>query len=300
MNFFSRQKAVQVGVDFMPVVEVSSRKKDPGTILRSDFLPAAGMQQQASVLQDWVKQHGLKKAPCFSLIAKHDVQVLQMERPEVADEELLQAVSWKVKDLISYEVESAVVDTFQLPPSPKSSVNTINAVVANEKTIAGYVESITQSGLDLQVIDIHMLVAKNLLNAYQPSEQTLALLQIMDHESLVSIYHEQDLYVSRDFKIGLLDIENKDPEDEALYDSILLELQRSMDYFEGTYGLGNVQKLLLFPQLPSTDRMLKYLQNYVAYDIDFIDSGLFRQKSTEAMNSHCFAAYCAALRGVHG
>ena len=226
MNFFSRQKAAQVGVDFMPtgvaVVEVSSRKNNPGAILRSDFLLAAGMQQQASALQDWVKQHGLKKAPCFSLIAKHDVQVLQMERPEVADDELLQAVSWKVKDLISYEVESAVVDTFQLPPSPKSSVNTINAVVANENTIAGYVDSITQSGLDLQVIDIHMLVAKNLLNAYQPSEQTLALLQIMDHESLVSIYHEQDLYVSRDFKIGLLDIENKDPEDESLYDSILL------------------------------------------------------------------------------
>lgn len=282
------------------VVEVSSRKKDPGTILGSDFLPAAGMQQQASVLQDWVRQHGLKKAPCFSLIAKHDVQVLQMERPKVADDELLQAVSWKVKDLISYEVESAVVDTFQLPPSPKSSANTINAVVANENTIAGYVETITQSGLDLQVIDIHMLVAKNLLNAYKQSEQTLALLQITDHESLVSIYHEQDLYVSRDFKIGMLDIENKDPEDEALYDSILLELQRSMDYFESTYGLGNVQKLLLFPQLPSTDRMLKYLQNYVAYDIDFIDSGLFRQKSAEAMNSHCFAAYCAALRGVHG
>ena len=78
------------------------------------------------------------------------------------------------------------------------------------------------------------------------------------------------------------------------------ELQRSMDYFESTYGLGHVQKLLLFPQLPATDRMLKYLQNYVAYEMDFIDSGLFRENPAENMNSHCFAAYCAALRGVHG
>ena len=67
LNIFSRQKAVQVGVDFMPtgiaVVEVSGRNKDRGSVLRSDFLPASGMQEQTDALQDWVKQHGLKKPP---------------------------------------------------------------------------------------------------------------------------------------------------------------------------------------------------------------------------------------------
>ncbi|MDJ0833340.1 MAG: pilus assembly protein PilM, partial [Gammaproteobacteria bacterium] len=247
----------------------------------------------------WVKQHGLKNAPCYSLIAKHDVQLLQMEKPEVSEEELIQAVSWKIKDLISYDVESAVVDTYQLPPSPKNPANTINAVVANENTVAGYVDSIKQSGMDLQVIDIHELAARNLLNAHQLSEQATALLQISDHESLVSIYRDQDLYVSRDFKIGLLNIDNQDSADESLYDSILLEIQRSMDYYESSYGLGNIQKLLVYPQLPATERMLKYLHNYVAYDLDFIEPDLFQQQSSlEAMDTHCFAAYCAALRGA--
>lgn len=304
LNFFSRQKAVQVGVDFMPtgvaVVEVSGRNKDRGSVLRSDFLPASGMQEQTQALQDWVKQHGLKNAPCFSLIAKHDVQLLQMEKPEVSDDELIQAVSWKVKDLISYDVESAVVDTYQLPPSPKTSANMINAVVANENTVAGYVDSIKQAGLELQVIDIHELAAKNLFNAYQQSEQTIGLLQIMNHESLVSIYHDQDLYVSRDFKLGLLNIDNQGSADESLYDSVLLEIQRSMDYYESSYGLGSIQKLLIYPQLPATEKMLKYLQNYVAYDLDFLDSSLFQQHTAKApMDTHCFAAYCAALRGAH-
>ncbi len=303
LNIFSRQKAVQVGVDFMPtgiaVVEVSGRNKDRGSVLRSDFLPASGMQEQTDALQDWVKQHGLKNAPCYSLIAKHDVQLLQMEKPEVSDEELIQAVSWKIKDLISYDVESAVVDTYQLPPSPKSSAKMINAVVANENTVAGYVDSIKQSGLELQVIDIHELAAKNLFNAYQQSEQTVALLQIMNHDSLVSIYHDQDLYVSRDFKIGLLNIDNQESADESLYDSILLEIQRSMDYYESSYGLGSIQKMLIYPQLPATDRMLKYLQNYVGYELDFLDSSMFQQPgSEEVMDEHCFAAYCAALRGA--
>ncbi|MDJ0834235.1 MAG: hypothetical protein QNJ69_11975, partial [Gammaproteobacteria bacterium] len=165
LNIFSRQKAVQVGVDFMPtgvaVVEVSGRNKDRGSVLRSDFLAASGMQEQTEALQGWVKQHGLKNAPCYSLIAKHDVQLLQMEKPEVSDEELIQAVSWKIKDLINFDVDHAVVDAYPMPPS-KNKQQQVGVVAAREAVIRHYVESIKTSGMKLDALDIHELVRANL------------------------------------------------------------------------------------------------------------------------------------------
>jgi MSHA biogenesis protein MshI len=297
----NKVKVRQIGVDFMPtgvaVVDVEAKGKNRGLVNISDFLPAVGVEEQTRVLQQWVEQQNLKHADCVSLIAKHDVQVFQLEKPVVEEQELLQAVSWKIRDLISYDVDRAVVDIFQMPSSPKNPASYINAVVANDAVVSTYVDRICESGLALQAIDVHDLVGNNFHPVTEFSEQTIALLQFSDHDGLMTIYHDRDLYVSRDLKIGLVDIEVAiDEEDEAFYENMLLELQRSMDYFESTYAMGSVVKMLLFPMTSGTQRMASYLQNYLAYDLDFAEVPV---KDGRELNRYCFAAYCAALRGLH-
>ncbi|MBL7000193.1 MAG: hypothetical protein ISR73_10065 [Gammaproteobacteria bacterium] len=299
--FASKNKHLRVGVDFMStgvaVAVVGADKLKRGQLQSCEFLAAVGHTEQAKALLNWVSAKQLQNAECFSLIARHDVQLLQLEKPAVEDAELLQAVSWKITDLINYDIDAAVVDVFQLPPSPKSPISYINAVVANEVVVGRYVDSVLQSGLKLVAIDVHDLVTKHFCRIFDLTEATVAILQLSDKAGQVSIYHNQDLYVARDFKIGLLDIDSSD-DDEATFDALLLQLQRSMDYFESTYGLGVVQKMLIFPHTPGTSRMAKYVQNYVGFDIEFVDVRVERQGQSEQIESHCFPAYCAALRGV--
>jgi MSHA biogenesis protein MshI len=298
----SKTKGVQVGVDFMPtgvaVVDVLTVPNNRGLVRKSEFLPAVGFSEQSRVLQQWVDQKGLKNVDCVSLIAKHDVQQFQLEKPAVGDDELLQAVGWKIKDLINFNVDEAVVDIFELPHSSKNPASYINAVVAKESIVSSYVDSIGQSGLELQVIDVHDLVGNNFLKVIENSNQTIALLQFSENAGLLTIYNEQDLYVARDLKIGLLDMESMlQEEDDSLYENLLLELQRSMDYFESTYALGSVSKMMIFPQTPGTERMASYLQNYVGYELDFALINM--QNPEQNLDEHCFAAYCAALRGIN-
>lgn len=296
----SNNRGSRVGVDLLPtgvaVVNVATDSKNRGQVKHVDFLPAVGHVDQARVLQDWVNRHDLKKTPCVSLISKHDVHLFQLEKPTVEEHELLQAVTWKVKDLINYEVGAAVLDVFELPPSPKSPVSHINAVVANESVVANYVELVNQSGLELEVIDVHDLVTKNYTMLNGLSEQTVGILQFSAHDGMISIYKGGDLYVFRDFKIGLMDIEAAQKGSEELYDSLLLELQRSMDYFESTFAQGLIQQMIIFPQIPATERMASYLQNNVAYEIDFAPINMSEKMQQKQLDSHCFAAYCAALR----
>ena len=298
--FNAKASNLQVGLDFLPTgvaaVALARGGRNSGQVRHCDFLPAVGADEQSQALRQWVDERGLKNVACNALIAKHDVQIFQIEKPAVVDAELLQAVSWKVKDLVSFDVAAAVVDVFDMPASSKSLHSQINAVVANEAVVGGYVERIRESGLELRVIDIHDLAGKNFSRAYDLSDKTYALLQFGDKDGLLSVYHDGDLYISRDLKLGVLDMQ---PEagDESLYDRLLLELQRSMDYFESNYGMGQVQELLIFPQCAGTEKMATYLQNYVSYEIDFVQVELAGNGAEGGLERHCFSAYCAALRG---
>ncbi len=302
-TFFSSAKKNRIGVDFLPtgvaVAEVTRTDKENTSVNRQEFLPASGMTRQVEALHQWVQQNKLQKSPCHCLMARHDVQLIQIEKPQVPAEELAQAVKWKIKDLIHYDVEQAVVDTFELPRSPKTPAEFINAVVASEAVVRQYVDAIRQAELDLQVLDVHELVTRNYwLSRQNEAANTAMILQLTDNESYITIYHQQDLYVSRDIKTGLLAVDAAQGQGEETYDAVLLEIQRSMDYFESSYGLGQTQKILVFPQTASTGRMARYLQNYLHADLEFIEISGGSDAGEDPINSHCFSAYCAALRGV--
>ncbi len=292
-----------VGVDFLPtgvaVAELPARGREAGRIRRWSFLPASGEAAQQEALGQWVEEHRLGKARCHCLMARHDVQILQLERPPVEDDELIEAVKWKIKDLIGFDVDQAVIEVFELPPTPKNPRQQINAIVSSEPVVRRYIERIAHSGLDLQVLDVQELVLRNLRRVMAFDEgRSLALLDFLDHDGLLTLYHGQDLHVARDFKIGLRDIETAGDDSENLYDQVLLELQRSMDYFESTYDLPLPRRLLMFPQTAATERMAKYLQNFVGFDVDFIALQRVGGEAAGDLDPHPFPAYCAALRGV--
>lgn len=298
--FSAAQKDSQVGVDFLPhgvaVAQVQTGKKNPGRILRSEFVAADGQQAQVDALKSWVHSNSLQKTPCVCLVANDDCDVYQVERPEVEDSEMIQAVSWKIKDLINYDVSHAVVDSYPMPVSSRNNQPQVGVVAAREAVIRNYVDSIKTTAMSLNALDIHELVRTNLQVVRQSAEQSLALLTLTPESGLLSVYHDTDLYVSREFMIGIDQLSLATSDDENVFDALLLELQRSLDYFESYYGMGSVTNLRVFPQVKATEKMAMYLQNLTNFDIEFITFA--GDGDSSGLDQHCFHAYCAALRGV--
>lgn len=304
LSFFSSIKTdTQIGVDFQPtgvaVVQVENTKKVAGKILRSVYLPSRGQQAQLESLRNWITKHSLQRASCVCLIADTDCDINQIEKPEVDDSELAQALTWRIKDLVSYEVDSAVVDVYPMPVSGKNNTQQVSVVSADEKTVAAYVQSIQSSGMKLLAIDIHDLVTGNLPVVRQGFKKAQAILSLGDSAGVLSIFNDTDLYLSRHFKIGLSQLGFASGEDQSIYDNLLLEVQRSMDYYESYYGLGSVSVMEIFPRTPVTEKMVLYLQNLISYDIDFVVTNNADSDQTPELDSRCFHAYCAALRGTH-
>ena len=299
--FTTARKDTQVGVDYLPngvaVVQVKTGGKTPGEILRQDFIEAQGASSQREALHNWVDQHGLHKTPCVCIINDDDCDINQIEKPNVDESELIQALTWKIKDLVSYDIGSAVVEVYPMPDSSKNKTRQVSVVSAQDSVIANYVEGIASSGLKLEAIDIYDLVRTNLQTIRNSSETTQAVLSIEQRTGELSIFHDTDLYVSRRFKIGSVQLQTANSEDQSVYDSLLLEIQRSMDYFESYYGLGSVRLMEIFPRTAVIEKMALYLQNLTSFDIDFVKTGSDDEQSLN-LQPHCFNAYCASMRGV--
>jgi MSHA biogenesis protein MshI len=293
----------QIGLDFqtggVAVVQVQSGKKRTGKILRSNYLPSVGQIAQTEALRHWVVDNHAQKSDCVCLLAEDDYDVYQIEKPEVEEAELRQALSWRIKDLINYDAGTAVIDSFPMPVSSKNNKQQVSVVSAHESVVGSYVDGIKSAGLKLTAIDIHDLVSKYLHCVKQGKKKTQAVLSLSEADGSLSIFHDTDLYVSRNFKIGLNQLKQADSEDESIYDSLLLEIQRSMDYYESFYGLGSVTSLLIHPQIQSTEKMAMYLQNFTSFDIDFITLNEAAAGDNSALEPHCFHAYCASMRGVY-
>lgn len=298
--FSTAKKESQIGVDFLPdgvaLAQVRTGKRNPGGILRSEFVEAAGQEAQVEALQEWVRANSLQKTPCVCLVASDDCDIYQVEKPEVEDSEMIQAVTWKIKDLINYDVSHAVVDSYPMPVSSKNKQQQVGVVAAREAVIGSYVESIKSSAMELSALDVHELVRANLQVVQQSAQQSLAVLTLTADHGLLSVYHDTDLYVSREFMIGIEQLELATVDDESIFDALLLELQRSLDYFESFYGMGSVTNLRIFPQLKATEKMAMYLQNLSNFDIEFI--AFANDDEGSGLEQQCFHAYCAALRGV--
>ena len=312
--FSTAKKEVQIGVDFLPdgvaVAQVQTGKKNPGAIICSEFVAASGTPAQVQVLKQWVHDNNLQKAPCVCLLADDDCDIYQVERPEVDDSEMIQAVSWKIKDLINYDVTNAVVDSYPMPVSSNNKPQQVGVVAARENVISNYVESIRATSLELDALDVHELARSNLQVVQDSAGESLMLLTLTSDKGLLSVYHDTDLCVSREFMIGIDKLELASSDDESIFDALLLEIQRSLDYFESFYGMGTVTRLRVFPQLEATEKMAMYLQNFSNLDIDFLGFKTTRgdpnpelqtpDKADEGslLEPHCFHAYCAALRGL--
>ena len=78
--FSAAKKESQIGIDFLPdglaVAQVQTGKNNPGGIIRSEFVSAAGQEAQVEALTEWVSRNGLHKTPCVCLVAGDDCTVI--------------------------------------------------------------------------------------------------------------------------------------------------------------------------------------------------------------------------------
>jgi len=138
---------------------------------------------------------------------------------------------------------------------------------------------------------------------YEPPGRGIAMLGFSAEGGLLTFTFRGELHAFRRLEITLDQLVNADPEQrQALFDRIVLELQRSLDTFEHQHHYVSLAQLLVMP-LPEAVGLAAYLaQNlYVPVEaadlakvMDLIKVPELRASGRQAQ---CFHLLGAALRG---
>jgi MSHA biogenesis protein MshI len=255
--------------------------------------------EEGKTLAQLSAHHGLKHMRCTTVLDTSDYQLLLMEAPDVGPDDLKQALRWKIKDLIDFHINDATLDVFDLPgATPGAKAREMYTVAARNEAIQRRVDLLTGAGMGLDVIDIPELAQRNLAALLPEDLAGVVLLSLQDKSGLVTITRQGYLYLSRSLNIGHESL--RSAADPAMYfDHIVLEVQRSLDYFESHFREAPIRHLMLAPLAEPVPGFVDYLSANLNVAVGSMDLAALLDSDVElpaALQARCLATIGAALR----
>ncbi|MGJ8680160.1 MSHA biogenesis protein MshI [Paraglaciecola sp.] len=229
-RFSAASQYHSVGIMFgLKGIQISSLQKVKGNLswVKQHFINIENWQEE---LKLYVEQENLTNTKCHVVLGLTKYTTLQIEKPAVKEEELIDALQWNVKELLSTD-EALVIDYFDPPASSSSQVAHLNVVALAENEVIHIRDGILKAELNLQDIGIEELAVCNL--CAQSDNAIILLKQQQGGQLSLNIIKQNKLYFSRRLK-GYESIGSLSPEELSMgiADNLSLEIQRSMDYFE--------------------------------------------------------------------
>lgn len=236
---------------------------------------------------------------CNWLLQPDHYNLLLLEAPRVAPEEMREALRWQIKDLVSFPVDQAILDTFELPEDGSRGRRMVYVAVAQRKRIESIVSASRRARLRLNSIDIGEFALRNLAEYIPSDERGLAIARIQRERGSIVLFRKGQLYLSRQFEFSW-----SGRSDEALpEDKLILELQRSLDYYERQMAQEAPARILLCGDNISAASISDSMRNSLAAPLDFLQlNGLVAgtEDLDESLLQRCLGAIGAALRGEGG
>jgi MSHA biogenesis protein MshI len=250
-------------------------------------------------LQRLAGQFQLKHARCTTLLDESEYALLLTEAPDVRPEELKTALRWRVKDLIDFHINDATLDVFELPGVETGGrVREMYAVAARNEAIRRRADQLQTAGINLDVIDIPEMAQRNLAALLPEDAQGVAVMSFGNRSGLLTITRQGELYLSRVLDVGLDHLVHAEGQ-AGYYDRVVLEVQRSLDYYESHFRQRPVQHLVLAPAAAHLPELLGHLRANLGVSVSVMNlAELVEMKSgiPPELEGPCLFALGAALR----
>lgn len=273
MRYFpwSKRKSGFVGLEFQAEGIACVAASTPGSAEQVAFLRYQDGVEPGQMLKEWVEQHQLAGASCTAVLGADQYQILLVEPPDVAEDELRGAIRWRLKDLLTIPVDKAIIDLFALPEDgTRANKKMVYVVAAERGKITSIMEKVAAAELKLAAIDIVELALRNVAGqvlSEATADRGIAVARVRAGGGSVFLYRHGNMYLTRNFALnykgGLLD----DLPEEAL----ALELQRSLDYYERQMGQVPPSAVYVCGENVSEDKIGPLLRSSMAVQVQHLN-----------------------------
>lgn len=297
--FGRKPSTVHVGVEFAPEAVTLVAVRAEGGALEVCASAECAPGEQVARLSELVERHNLTGAPATLVLPADEYQVQQLEAPQVPDEELAAATRWRVKDLTDIPVDQAAIAAFKQHTDRPRSHPMMFAAVARQERVDAFAGSLQEAGLEPQRVAPREAALAELAAWVPDAENGVALLQIGPQGGLMTISRGDRLYLARSHQSGS---EALAQEGSMAHEGLVLELQRSLDYYESQLSNGPVARVLVTPSPLDPNELLDHLNAGLAVPAAALDLEHIVEVADEpepAARARATLALAAALSGLN-
>jgi MSHA biogenesis protein MshI len=233
-----------------------------------EFIPTLNINDHPRLLRDLVARHNLIEYDCHLVLTTDNYHRVNIDAPVVAENEMYEAIRWKINDLFDFPVDKAVFDYYSVPVSMRATSSNMLEVFASPlELIHELAAKATQAGLQLKVIDIQETALRNLAVLLPENKRGVAVLMLHESSGTILIQKEGTIYLFRGFDIGYRELEldfynsGDDSQGSTAQNNLALEIQRSLDYVESYYGIPPISGLAVIPLAKNTQALLNVLND---------------------------------------
>ena len=312
LNFFKKKlkKDARVAVcsdeSAISVARIRREKDLPPTLEVCEVQEIENISIRDAEIARLTKIYDLDQYHCLSSLDIGDYNLLLVEAPDVQPEELRAAIRWRVKELIDFSVDDAVVDVFEAPSSKAvGNSKMVYAVVARSSRVKELIEQLNGAGLHLDIIDIPELALRNIAAMLPEDVGGVALIYVGQQQGLITITKQSTLYLSRTINAGTAILPESvlsvmdDESCQRWLDNIVIEVQRSMDYYESHFAQPQVSSLVMTPMGKEIPGITEYLTEQLQIPAKMLDVNELIDVSETipaSIQSRCLLAIGTALR----
>lgn len=182
---------------------------------------------------------------CAITLSSGFYQLMLLDAPDVTEDELGDAMKWKIAEINNQSPNSIVVDSFKLPADAyRGRMSMCYSAVVDKTFIADLVEAVESCKVKLIGITINELSVAQLMN-WMPAFNGINMVVIKPDKTggMLCLMEGADIYLCRTlegyFSSG--NIEQEFLKDVGHLDNLALDIQRSLDYYESQLGKAGVE-----------------------------------------------------------
>lgn len=225
-------------------------------------------EDSKALLTELVEQQQWGGLPCSVVLHPAYYQLLLTETPAVNADEMASAVRWKIKELLDFPLDEAAIEHFELPVDAfRGRKKMLYAAALRKSTLKELLQPVEEAGLAVDCIEVAELALHNLTASMPVERGGIAILQLLEGVGFINLVEDGAIYLCRRLDFGL---DRFDPlgDNSAFFDSLMLEIQRSLDYYESQLGKGIVTQLYYAPGVIMTEPIGEFLSQSLAVNVE--------------------------------
>lgn len=246
-------------------IQIERRQNEKPVVDTWQFF-ACEEENREQILKNLSKKYKLNKSVCAIYLQASEYRLLVTEAPPVPDDELVAAVQWDVKDLLDAPIDAVTLDVFYVPQQ-SGQVKHINVVAVKKSLISEKVEILKHANINIRIIDIEELALRNIVSTLKQDQLGVVAVMLRKNHGIVIFCKNGNLYFSRRIDIGRESLRNNPQQVE----SVALEIQRSIDYFDRHFSDVGMNSVVLMPATENSDNIVSFLDSNLSLPCTMAD-----------------------------